>query len=195
MIAKIVRITPDGAAFTTTNGTFFPFSVGLDTGHSGQANSKSNPPPWRVGEIIGYAITGQTPRGADKLKITRNPDQSFGNYVPPVEGEHLAGDPLPMARTANPAPATATLRPISTQPPSYSPPARKEEHLPINLPHPACVGACVNKAVEVWIATLGKDQPWGEESGFTVERIASELIAIHQRLEKGQHPTDASCPF
>src|SRR3989304_2670380 len=82
-IAKIVRITPDGATFTTTHGTFYPFQVGFDDHHSGQANSKSNPPPYSVGEVVGYAVMGQTPRGADKLKIPRNPDQSFGNYVPP----------------------------------------------------------------------------------------------------------------
>ena len=188
MIAKIVRITPDGAPFSTQNGTFYPFQIGLDDGKSGQANSKSNPPPYRVGEVVGYAVTGQTPRGADKLKITRSPDASFGNYMPPSPSEHMEGDPQ-QPHTANPMPPARPQRAAE----SYVPNApRNAQEQPSGSPvHGATVGMAINKAVDVWIATIGKDQPWNKDSADTVEEIASQLIQIAQTLERGER----SAPF
>lgn len=178
-IAKIVSITPDGKPFTTANGTFHPFVVAFDDHRSGQANSKSNPPPWRVGEVVGYTVAGQTPRGMDKFKITRNPDPAEGSYQPPAGAdEHLEGDPitasyggiLPLAGT-NPQ----TGRTASQMAPSEMrhPPKQADRKLVSGV----MAGGTLARAVEIAIA-----QNRADDLAF-IEATASRLIAIQFRLE------------
>ncbi len=186
-IAKIVRITPDGKEFTTAHGTFYPFQVGFDDQRSGQCNSKSNPPPYKVGEIVGYDVTGQTPRGADKFKITRNPDASSGTYRPP--GPMDSGNPdLEAARMdqwpkAQPAPnAAIQARTVAQTGPG------------IGSINGQTVGMSIGRAVEIWCATEAtQGTVWGEQSAKTIHAIASDLIRASQSLEKGE--LSDSVPF
>lgn len=48
----------------------YPWFVTFEDGTTGCANSKSNPPPYNVGDVMYYEVTGQTKRGDNKLKIT-----------------------------------------------------------------------------------------------------------------------------
>lgn len=187
MIAKIVRITPDGAAFTTANGTFYPFNVGLDNGQSGQANSKSNPPPWRVGEVVGYTVTGQTPRGVDKLKFQRNPDASFGEYVPPIPQDTSNPDFEASTGGEQPRGTPAFIPPLN--PPQA---ARIAQERPSVLPHGATVGGGLARAVEIWLAINAQNPAWGPEAVTEIEQIARDLVEVQGRIERGE---SSNVPF
>lgn len=169
-LSKIVSITPDGNAFTTVNGTFYPFRVGFDNHHAGQANSKSNPPPWRVGEIVGYEVTGQTPRGIDKFKITRNPGPEHGQYQPPAgTSEPMPGDPI------QPPPRPVPPRSVAQNAPAAP-----------STVHPATVGCAYNNARELWVATAGAaGASFDPQARAIVKEWASQILADLQELESG----------
>lgn len=193
-IARIVRIEPDGKPFTTANGTFYPFVVGFDDHRSGQANSKSNPPPWKVSEIVGYEVTGQTPRGADKFKIKRNPDANDGTYNPPSGAEeHMEGDPLPPPPLYRPAPVKTAQPPPQARSVAQN---RPSEHLPVNLPHGATVGGALARAVDIYLA-MGQAADtgvrWDAPDIQFVEQITRDLVEIQGRIERGEPP--ANQPF
>lgn len=183
-IAKIVRITPDGAAFTTAHGTFYPFVVGMDDGHAGQANSKGNPPPWKVGEIVGYEVTGQSPRGQDKFKITRNPDPSMGTYYPPGgPTEDMPGDPPSEPYTAPTLRPPSQFTPAAVKPRSL-PQIDRPEHsrLRVNLPNGATVGMAIKLAGDLQLANnpaFLSDEEWA----VRLHGVASRIIAISRALE------------
>lgn len=69
--SQIASIIPDGS-FPTQYGQLFAFIVSFTDGKTGQANAKSATPPYRVGDVVGYDITGQKPNGTLKIKITTN---------------------------------------------------------------------------------------------------------------------------
>ena len=75
--ARITSITPDGE-FDTSFGHLWAFIVALDDGTEGQANCKKNTPPFRVGDSVGYEVTGTSPQGTTKLKIDRKFGQTAG---------------------------------------------------------------------------------------------------------------------
>ena len=181
-IARIVRIEPDGKPFTTANGTFYPYVVGFDDHRSGQANSKSNPPPWKVGEVVGYEVTGQTPRGADKFKIKRNPEPQDGTYNPPHAEDHSNPD-LEAAQ-----PPARTYAPKAVAPRSV--PQNRPSELPVNLPNGQTVGMAVKAAVDIWLAgEEGKVGGWSEVTAARVEEIARSIVAMNKRIESG-HPQE-----
>lgn len=177
-IARIVRIEPDGKPFTTQNGTFYPYVVGFDDHRSGQANSKSNPPPWKVGEVVGYDVTGQTPRGADKFKITRNPDPKMGTFTGQPEADRSNPD---LEAASVPAPQKDTR---SHAQPSNPPKSSQNagNSLPVNLPHGATVGMAVKLAGDMLLAENPKlinDENWD----VRVRATAYRLIEICRSLE------------
>ena len=193
-IARIVRITPDGAAFTTANGTFYPFQVGFDDQRAGQANSKSNPPPWKVGESVGYEVTGQTPRGADKFKIKRNPEPNDGHYNPPAQdrsnpdleaaGGTSPGNPPPY----RPAPQTARQ---SSQNRHAEP--SEGASLKVNLPLGQTVGMAIKLAGDLQLALDPKFLA-NEDWPARLHAVAGQIIAISRALENDT-PLENAPPF
>lgn len=173
-LAKIVRLTPDGKEFTTEHGTFYPFQIGFDDQRSGQVNAKTNPPSYRVGEIVGYDVTGKTPRGVDKLKITRNPKPTDGVYQPPAPIDSSNAD-----FEAVSAPSRANCGTSIAKAPTNLGMAAT----PI---HGATVGGALARAVDIWIATNGPESGgWNAGSSDAIEKITRDLVAIQTRIESG----------
>jgi hypothetical protein len=182
-ICKIVRITPDGAAWTNAHGTLYPFVVGFEDGHAGQVNAKTNPPAYVVGEVVGYEVTGKSPRGQDKFKITRNPDASKGTYTGKPEGEDMPGDPPSR-------PTTTQSRTVAPNPPQVQAPRQSsqnaQERLPVNLPHGATVGGALARAVDIWLKGPNAGEPWSTISIAEIEGITRDLVNIQGRIERGE---------
>ena len=56
----------------------YKFEVAFNDGTVGEANAKSQQPPYKVGEMAYYVKTGKSPKGGDKLKISKNPPPPGG---------------------------------------------------------------------------------------------------------------------
>lgn len=80
--SKIISIEPHGQKFFSQAAKcdLYPFFVEFEDGASGEANSKSQVPPYRVGDDMDYVVTGQSPQGANKLKISK----PGSNFAPPA---------------------------------------------------------------------------------------------------------------
>jgi hypothetical protein len=77
--AQIESIQGLGDWKSTYDGsTMYSFEVAFKDGTVGEANSKSSTPPYAVGDTAYYVKNGKTPKGADKLKITKNPPPPGG---------------------------------------------------------------------------------------------------------------------
>lgn len=59
-------------------GTMYKFEVSFNDGTVGQANSKTEQPPYKVGDEVYYEVVSNNERYGKKLKISKNPPQSFG---------------------------------------------------------------------------------------------------------------------
>ena len=64
-------------------GTMYPFEVGFNDGTIGQANSKTQDPPYKVGDEVFYEIKSDDQYGK-KLKISKNapPPGGFQSFQP-----------------------------------------------------------------------------------------------------------------
>lgn len=187
-IAKITTITQNGKpwSFTDDKGTqktMYPHDVAFDDGQSGQTNAMSVPPPYKVGDSVGYEINGQTPRGANKLKITRKPKP----------GQGVVTSPPPMD-TSNPdlEAVTRPAAPFSQREQAWHQPARSVAQ---NAPsahstpiHGATVGGALARAVDIAIK-----QNCADDMAF-IEKTTRALVAIQQRIEAGEPPTE-EIPF
>lgn len=80
--AQIESIQGNGDWTSKYDGsTMYSFIIALNDGTVGEANSKSSTPPYAVGDTVYYAKTGKSPKGNDKLKVTKNlPPQ--GGFTP-----------------------------------------------------------------------------------------------------------------
>lgn len=199
-ICKIIALTP-GKPWTFNNNdtgtkeTMYPFTVVLEDHTTGQANAKTNPPAYKVGDLVGYDISGQTPRGENKLKITRNPDMSRGKLTSPPPMEHMEGDPLPAGAFSRGDPGASTrpareARSVAQNAPAdlYRERSPNDQAKHNQAVHGATVGQAINKAVEIWLA--GREgQPWDAQAIGFVEDTAYSIIQISQRLEKGEAPS------
>jgi hypothetical protein len=131
--SQVTSITPDGE-FDSAYGHLYAFQVAFADGQVGQVNSKTNPPPYGVGSVVGYDITGSR-NGIDKLKVSARPAPGtiFAQRVPSV-----AAAPIPPF-PANPRPSPAPAAP--QQPP---------KPLPAPAPHQGLLnGATVGMAVKL----------------------------------------------
>jgi len=64
--------------------TMYSFVVSFADGTVGEANSKSETPPYAVGDMVYYTKTGMSPKGNAKLKISKNqpPEGGYQNRPP-----------------------------------------------------------------------------------------------------------------
>lgn len=164
-ISKITNIVPDGS-FESAHGTLYAFTVTFDDGTIGNANAKAAKPPYSIGDMVGYDITGQDKRGNNKLKIDRKAAQQAG---------------------ALPPQAQAQATPATTQPPS-------NPHAPLMI-NGQTVGMAINNAVEV-LRSMGVDYGQIKDGEFAkaVHEIASQLIRVSHKLEQGKLAPPASRP-
>ena len=59
-------------------GLLYQYEVTMNDGTVGEVNSKTNPPPYKVGDEVWYEVKSNNERWGKKLKISKNPPQSFG---------------------------------------------------------------------------------------------------------------------
>ena len=62
-------------------GLLYQYEVTLNDGTVGEVNSKTNPPPYKVGDEVWYEVKSNNERWGKKLKVTKNPPQQ-GGYQP-----------------------------------------------------------------------------------------------------------------
>jgi len=83
-LATITSIQPDvPPTFTSKYGILYCFVVLFSDGLTGKVNSKSNPPPYKVGQRVGYEQTGEH-GGIAKVKIDMNPQTPGAQEPSPV---------------------------------------------------------------------------------------------------------------
>ncbi len=58
-------------------GTMYTFEVAFNDGTVGEANCKTENPPYKVGDEVYYEVQRENQYGK-KLKISKNPPQTFG---------------------------------------------------------------------------------------------------------------------
>jgi hypothetical protein len=195
-ICKITNIKSDGKPWESQYGTMYPLYVVLEDGGAGTTNSKTEVPPYKVGDSVGYDITGSTPRGVPKIKITRNPKPGEGTAW-------TREDENPELEAARPTEAYGFDKPIReparepqaapqrsyAQTHAQTPPARPVSPAASGTPvHGATVGGALARAVDIWIAIAnhqGNGVAWLPGDAGLVERITRELVAIQQRVESG----------
>ena len=174
-ICRIAKITPDGKPWgAPPNGPYYPFYIVFADGATGQANAKTNPPAYKVGDEVGYEITGATPRGVPKLKIDRKADPAFCPNTTPQDHHPELEAAQPQKPTQN-RPAA----PTHTQ----TAPAHG------NAVNGQTVGMAVKAAVDIHLKIRGTGA-WGEDDAVTVEAIARDIVAISERIQSGE-----SVPF
>ena len=77
--AQIESIQGLGDCKSSYDGsTMYKFEVAFNDGTVGEANAKSQQPPYKVGEMAYYVKNGKSPKGLDKLKISKNPPPPGG---------------------------------------------------------------------------------------------------------------------
>lgn len=193
-ICKIESIIP-GKPWESQHGTMHSFTVVFADGVRGEANAKTNPPPYKVGDKVGYEIAGQTPRGQNKLKIDRKADPAqCKDTTPPEAPDFEAVIPKPAATRGL---REQAFHGTPAQTPRQSS-QNAQERLPVNLPHGATVGGALARAVDIWIATMRSqsgDFVWdSKRSAPEVETITRDLVDIQTRIERGE-PMESGEPF
>ena len=191
-IAKIVSITQNGRpwSFTDDKGTqktMYPHDVAFDDHQSGQANAMSVPPPYKVGESVGYEINGQTPRGANKVKITRNPKPGQGVVTspPPMDTSNPdleAATPPSRREDAWHQPHPHSGKPqVASYPPDawHQPHPQKPAEAARTPVHGATVGGAIARAVEVAIALNRPDDL------ALIEKLMHGFISMQLLAESG----------
>ena len=63
------------------HGTMFTFEVAFNDGTVGEANSKTEEPPYKVGDEVWYEVKSDNERWGKKLRITKR-DPSLGGFTP-----------------------------------------------------------------------------------------------------------------
>jgi len=56
-------------------GTMYTFEIAFNDGTVGEANSKSETPPYAVGDEVYYEVLSNNERWGKKLKVSKNPPQ------------------------------------------------------------------------------------------------------------------------
>lgn len=159
MISQITNIEPRGS-FQGSNGLMYKFQVTFADGMSGEANSKSQTPPYRIGEQANYEQT-RVYQGNPCLKIGK-PNQPG---AAPAPQQYQA----PQQYAPQPAPAPAY------QPPPQTPPNPTQWR-----PNGQSVGMAIVQACEFLRSSgtgFDKHKAW---------QVASDILRLGHKLELGQ---------
>lgn len=165
--AQITRLDPDGKPpYQSQNGPLYGFRVEFDNGQGGLVNSKSQTPPYGLGQTVYYEVTGQVGR-MDKLKISKNPPQGAPQMAPPAQ---VVAKPFPPLKTAEQIISESQAERIT---PVFG----------------ATVGMAINQALDLLTRDLNHDERverivtpvfW-----HSVHEVASDIIRVSRHLEAG----------
>lgn len=56
-------------------GLLYQYEITMNDGTVGEVNSKTNPPPYKVGDEVWYEVKSNNERWGKKLKVSKNPPQ------------------------------------------------------------------------------------------------------------------------
>ena len=167
--AQITRLDPDGKPpYQSQNGPLYGFRVEFDNGQGGLVNSKSQTPPYGVGQTVYYEVTGQVGK-LNKLKISKNPPMGQPQFAEPAQS------------APNTAPRMAPM-PV----PQVHIPSTVEPLKPV---FGATVGMAINQALDLLTRDLNHDERverivapvfW-----HSVHEVASDIIRVSRHLEAG----------
>ena len=97
MTSKIQSILPNGN-WSSKYGTMYSFKVGFEDGVTLEVNSKSEQPPYKVGDEMSYEITNDDPKFGAKGRVFKPDAGQFSNNARPAVGD--ARDMMIMKQTA-----------------------------------------------------------------------------------------------
>ena len=97
MTSKIQSIVPNGN-WSSKYGTMYSFKVGFEDGVTLEVNSKSEQPPYKVGDEMSYEITNDDPKFGAKGRVFKPDAGQFSNNARPAVGD--ARDMMIMKQTA-----------------------------------------------------------------------------------------------
>jgi len=192
-ICKITNIKPDGKPWESQYGLMYPFYVVLEDGGAGTTNSKTEQPPYKVGDSVGYDITGSTPRGVPKIKITRNPKPGEGTvWTPNDENPELeSAQQAPVQRQGYGADNRQALKyEVHGAPKAVEAPRNA---VPV---HGATIGGALARAVDMWmhVRPAGSGQIPEQQDFEDIEKITRGLVAVQLRIEEDPN-NEAGVPF
>ncbi len=159
--SRITSLAPDGRPpYASKNGLLYGYRIAFEDGAAGLVNTKTEIPPYKVGDSMTYEITGKAGQN-DKMKVSKPKDGAWTpppavQLAPPHDPDRLPGLP---------------------------------EHQPAKVTvHGATVGMAVKEAIALANARAGDgkvmhpDQTdfWGK-----VHQYASAIIRLSNALEHG----------
>jgi hypothetical protein len=97
MTSKIKSILPNGN-WSSKYGTMYSFKVTFEDGVTIEANSKSEQPPYKVGDEMSYEVTNDDPKFGAKGRVFKPEAGQFSNNARPAVGD--ARDVMIMKQTA-----------------------------------------------------------------------------------------------
>lgn len=158
-LATITEIRPNGGFNLDDGSRMYTNMVYFDDNTYGNANTKSQIAPYKVGDQVSYEITGNY-KGTPKLKVQK---------------AQFAGSP---ARSAAPKPVAPQAAPTQV--------ARTSEVSPING---ASVGMAMNNALTLLTRDLDHTDIIGRlcEPSFwqAVQETTSDILRVSRHIEAG----------
>jgi hypothetical protein len=97
MTSKIKAIIPNGN-WTGRHGTMYSFKVTFEDGVTIEANSKTDQPPYKVGDEMKYEITNDDPKFGAKGRVFKPDAVQFSNNAAPAANGNR--DAIIMKQTA-----------------------------------------------------------------------------------------------
>lgn len=97
MTSKIKAIVPNGN-WTGKYGTMYSFKVTFEDGVTIEANSKTDQPPYRVGDEMSYEITNDDPKFGAKGRVFKPEAGQYSNNASPAANGNR--DAIIMKQTA-----------------------------------------------------------------------------------------------
>lgn len=175
-ISRIADIQPDGT-WNSQHGLLYQILVTFEDGFTGQANAKSQIPPYALGDEVAYEVTGSYPKG-QKIKITKDLAQA-GNVPrnPPQTRQPAPQTRAPVPSRPTPPPPTQ----IRSNGPAGSSVNGQTVGMAVKLAGDILLHAATAESLPVDLSTL-QDR---------LVNIASEIIRASQRLESGQLTPDS----
>ncbi len=151
--SRIISLAPDGRPpYNSPNGLLYGQRIAFEDGAVGLVNTKTEVPPYKVGDIMAYEINGKVGK-VDKMKVSKPKDG--GGYTPPPTIRPPAADPDRLPGLPEHQPAKVTV-------------------------HGATVGMAVKEAISLVVAGSGRTVNLADLQGpafwSEVHQTASAII-------------------
>lgn len=75
--SKITSLQSNGTWESKRGDTMYAFEIAFEDGQVGQCNSKTEEPPYEIGEIAWYEVTSSSTKFGDSLKVSKSDPEAF----------------------------------------------------------------------------------------------------------------------